>query len=99
MGYLMESNGRCWLFPGDTRTYDTSQLPRWILWMPPLLTSGWGCGSALMDGPPLWEAFCRFFLDLKPRRISLTHLHEFGRDADDFWDESHVEAVCSKFQE
>jgi L-ascorbate metabolism protein UlaG (beta-lactamase superfamily) len=27
MGYLIECNGRRWLFPGDTRTYNASQLP------------------------------------------------------------------------
>jgi L-ascorbate metabolism protein UlaG (beta-lactamase superfamily) len=41
MGYLIECNGRRWLFPGDTRTYNASRLPLWILWMLPLPTSGW----------------------------------------------------------
>jgi L-ascorbate metabolism protein UlaG (beta-lactamase superfamily) len=99
MGYLIEFNNRRWLFPGDTRTYDISQIPSLDsadilfahLWL--------GRGSALCNEPPLLDAFCRFFLNVKPRRIVLTHLHEFGRDANDFWDESHVEAVRSKFQE
>lgn len=98
MGYLIESSGRRWLFPGDTRTYDASQLPTFDsldvifahLWL--------GRGSALMDEPPLLEAFCRFFLDLKPHRLILTHLTEFGRDASDFWDESHAQSVSSKFE-
>jgi hypothetical protein len=55
-----------------------------------------GRGSALMNEPPLLDAFCRFFLDLKPRRILLTHLHEFGRDANDWWDETHIQMVRSK---
>jgi len=99
MGYLVESNGKRWLFPGDTRTYNISQVPALNsvdvafahLWL--------GRGSALMDEPPLLDAFCRFFLDLKPSRLLLTHLTEFGRDADDYWDEAHAQCVSSKFKE
>jgi Beta-lactamase superfamily domain len=99
IGYLIEFNNKRWLFPGDTRTYAGSQLPT-LGAVDGLFAHLWlGRGSALMDEPPLLEAFCRFLLDLKPRRIILTHLHEFGRDANDYWDEAHVEAVCSKFQD
>ena len=95
-GYLVEFQNKRWLFPGDTRTYDASQLPSFgpvdglfaHLWL--------GRGCALMDEPPLLDAFCQFCLDLQPRRIILTHLNEFGRDADDFWDEEHAEKLCSK---
>jgi hypothetical protein len=98
LGYLIECNGKHWLFPGDTRTYNVSQLPALDsvdvnfahLWL--------GRGSALMDEPPLLDAFCRFFLDLKPSRLLLTHLTEFGRDADEYWDESHVQRVSLKFK-
>ena len=99
LGYLIEYDNKRLLFPGDTRTYDISQIPSFgsvdiafaHLWM--------GRGSALMYEPPLSDAFCRFFLDLSPNRLILSHLTEFGRDADDFWDESHAQAICSKFQE
>lgn len=99
MGYFIECNGKRWLFPGDTRTYNASQLPVFNsvdaafahLWL--------GRGSALMDEPPLLDAFRRFFLDLNPRRIVLTHLNEFGRDASDYWDESHAQLVSSMFCE
>jgi L-ascorbate metabolism protein UlaG (beta-lactamase superfamily) len=99
MGYLIECNNRRWLFPGDTRTYDAKQLPNANsldivfahLWL--------GRASALMDKPPLLDAFCRFCLDLNPRQLILTHLNEFGRDANDFWDENHVEIVCTKLRE
>ena len=98
MGYLIECNGKRWLFPGDTRTYTASQLPAFDpvdvafahLWL--------GRGSALMNEPPLLDAFCRFFLDLKPSRLILTHLTELGRDADDYWDASHAERVSSRFK-
>jgi len=99
MGYLIEFNGRRWLFPGDTRNYDASKLP--LLEPADILFAHlWlGRGSALMEEPPLLDAFCRFFLDLNPRRLVLTHLNEFGRDADDLWDDSHVQRVSSKFNE
>jgi len=97
--YLIESGGKRWLFPGDTRTYDASQLPA-LNPVDVLFAHLWlGRGSALMDEPPLLDSFCRFFLDLGPRRLILTHLNEFGRDADDYWDESHVQITLSKFRE
>ncbi len=40
-GYLVEVKGRRWLFPGDTRTYDASQLPKLGPWIAFLLTFGW----------------------------------------------------------
>jgi len=98
LGYLIEFNDKRCLFPGDTRTYDALQLPDFEpvdylfahLWL--------GRGCALMDKPSLSEAFCRFCYDLKPRRIILAHLHELGRDADDLWDETHVQKTCSQLQ-
>lgn len=98
IGYLIELNGKRWLFPGDTRTYDACQFPDFgpvdhlfaHLWL--------GLGCALMEEPPLIDAFCKFCLELKPRRITLTHLNEFGRTADDFWDSAQAQKVCSKFQ-
>lgn len=96
--YLIEAHGKRWLFPGDVRKYDSSQLPNSSpvdflfvhLWL--------GRGCALMEPPPLLDAFCQYCLDLKPRRIILTHLNEFGRDANDFWDQSHAQRICSRFQ-
>jgi hypothetical protein len=51
-----------------------------------------------MEAPPLLDAFCQFCADLKPRQIVLTHLNEFGRNADDLWDESHAYEMRSRFQ-
>ncbi len=95
-GYLLEFKNKRWLFPGDTRTYDASQLPSFgpvdglfaHLWL--------GRGGALMDEPPLLDAFCCFCVHLQPSRVIITHLNEFGRDANDFWDEEHAEKLCSK---
>jgi hypothetical protein len=99
LGYLVECNGRRWLFPGDTRTYNSAQLPAFPavdvvfahLWL--------GRGSALDESPPLLDAFCRFHLDSGARQIILTHLRELGRDANDYWDDGHVDLVRIKLQE
>ncbi len=98
LGYLIEYKGKHCLFPGDTRTYDASQLPGSArvdclfahLWL--------GRGSALMDEPPLLGAFCRFCLDLQPRQIILSHLEELGRASNDYWDGKHAWDVCSELQ-
>jgi hypothetical protein len=98
-GYLAEFAGKSWLIPGDTRRYDLASLPVFNgldgvfahLWL--------GRASALMEPPPLLEPFCRFFAGLRTRRIVVTHLHELGRDADDYWDERHFEVVRDRFRE
>jgi hypothetical protein len=99
LGYLVECNGRRWLFPGDTRTYHSVQLPAFSdidivfahLWL--------GRGAALADTPPLLDSFCRFFLTTGARQVIITHLHELGRDANDYWGETHAEMVHNKFGE
>jgi L-ascorbate metabolism protein UlaG (beta-lactamase superfamily) len=98
LGYLVESAGRRWLFPGDTRVYDLSRFPKFgsvdilfaHLWL--------GHGTALMENVAMSETFCRFFADLKPKRIFITHLEEFGRDANDFFDEGHAQRVKQIFE-
>ncbi|HSB00474.1 MAG TPA: MBL fold metallo-hydrolase [Anaerolineales bacterium] len=98
IGYLIEFNGSRWLFPGDIRTYDAGQLPDFGP-VDHLFTHLWfGRGCALLEDPPLMDAFCQFCLDLKPRRIVLTHLNEFGRNADDLWDESHARKISLRLQ-
>lgn len=97
-GYLAEFGGKRWLFPGDTRRYDLGALPSFgrldgvfaHLWL--------GRAGALENPPPLLDPFCRFFAGLRLGRLVLTHLHELGRDADDYWDERHVALVSSRFQ-
>jgi Beta-lactamase superfamily domain len=94
-GYLVELSGKRWLFPGDTRTYDSDGLPDFgevdllfaHLWL--------GRGAALQSPPPLLELFCRFCLELKPQRIILTHLEEWGRQVADFWDLENAESAVS----
>lgn len=97
LGYLAEFGGKRWLFPGDTRDYDPGKLPDFGeldgLVMP--LWLGGGCAE--MDAPPLLEAFLAFCLALRPRRILLTHLNEFGRGPTDLWGIHHARMVCRAF--
>lgn len=93
LGYLAECKGRRLLFPGDTRSYAAGQLPQFgpVDWLFAHLWLGRGC--ALAPRPPLLEPFCQFFLDLQPRHIAITHLHELGRAPDDYWETAHFERV------
>jgi L-ascorbate metabolism protein UlaG (beta-lactamase superfamily) len=94
-GYLVEYQGKRWLFPGDTRTYDTSQLPAFGP-VDILFAHVWlGRGMANQPCPPLCDDFCRFCLALQPRRIVLTHLDEWGREALDLWDLDHARLIIS----
>ena len=99
MGYLVECNGKRWLFPGDTRMYDRYKLPSFDP-VDVLFAHVWlGRGCALQDEPPLLDAFCRFCLDLGPKRIILTHLDEFGRDANEYWGSEHAQKVICRISE
>ena len=99
MGYLVEFSGRRWLFPGDVRNYDLRLLPDFgpldgvfaHLWL--------GRGTALQDAPPLLEVFCAFFAHLPTRRLVVTHLHELGRLAEEYWDERHYQAVAARLHQ
>jgi L-ascorbate metabolism protein UlaG (beta-lactamase superfamily) len=99
MGYLMEFNGKRWLFPGDTRDFKAEILPSFGP-VDGLFAHVWlGRGCALMDEPPLLDEFCRFCTELQPKQVLLTHLEEFGREADDFWDERHAGKVMARFRQ
>jgi hypothetical protein len=41
----------------------------------------------------LLESFGRFCMGLKSPRIIISHLKEFGRMADEFWDDRHFQQV------
>lgn len=93
MGYLIELNGHRWLFPGDTRRYDTPLLSLFDgvdglfahLWL--------GRSQALVESPALLDPFCRFLSSFEAKKVILAHLEEWGRDANDFWDVRHVDMV------
>jgi L-ascorbate metabolism protein UlaG (beta-lactamase superfamily) len=98
-GYLVEFQNKRWLFPGDTRTYDASQL-QYFGSVDGLVAHLWlGRGCALLDKPPLLDSFCEFCVSLQPSQVVITHLNEFGRDAYDFWDEEYAEKLCSKIRD
>jgi L-ascorbate metabolism protein UlaG (beta-lactamase superfamily) len=98
MGYLVEFNGRRWLFPGDTRSYDASRLP-FLGPVDGVFAHLWlGRAGALLEPPPLLDEFCKFFLALQTKRIIVTHLEEFGRDASDYWDKKHARQVEAWYQ-
>ena len=86
MGYLAEFSGKRWLFPGDVRSFNLSALPYFgrldgvfaHLWL--------GKAQACTDRPSQLENFCQFFASLGANRIVISHMQDFGRDADDFWD-------------
>lgn len=98
IGYLVETGSMRLLFPGDSRNYDPHLLPDFgsvdmlfaHLWL--------GRGMATQSNQPMIQDFCHFCLALKPRRILLTHLQEWGRRISDFWDVEHIESVAKYFR-
>lgn len=98
LGYLAEFEGKRWLFPGDTRSFDFYDLPDFgkldgvfaHLWL--------GKAQALSPTPPLLDEFVQFFASFKARRIVLTHLYELGRDAHDTWTWGHYLQVKRRLQ-
>lgn len=96
--YLVEFNGKRWLFPGDIREYAADALPGFGI-VDGIFAHLWlGRKCALIDPPPFLNEFCTFFASLKPKRIVITHLEELGRNALDYWDESHYQMVKSHME-
>lgn len=97
-GYLVEFEGKKWLFPGDIRNFQAEQLPAFgrldvvfaHLWL--------GRKSANLQPPPLLEEFCQFFLSFEPSRVIVTHLYEFGRKSNNLWDLTHYQMVKDRIQ-
>ncbi|NIS79539.1 MAG: hypothetical protein GTO14_04880 [Anaerolineales bacterium] len=58
-----------------------------------------GRGCALMTSPPLIDDFSRFFIAMKPRKIVITHLKEYGRSAEDYWTLRHADMVAKYLHE
>lgn len=99
MGYSAEFNGKRWLLPGDVRKYDPDQVPP-LGTLDGIFAHVWlGRGCALMDQLPLLEQFCKFIVALSPRRVILSHLQEFGRSSDEYWDISHAALVRDELKE
>jgi hypothetical protein len=98
-GYLAEFQNKRWLFPGDVRSYDPSKIPAFgpvdiafaHLWL--------GRSGALLDHPPLLDAFCDFYLKLNPSRLVITHLYELEREPDCIWGQCHFEMVSARLHQ
>ncbi len=96
-GYLVNSEEKKWLFPGDIRDYDRTRLPTFgpvksvfaHLWL--------GKACALKEEPPFLNDFCDFFTRFSSERIIVTHLNEFGRDETELWNETHFDRVKQRF--
>ena len=99
MAYLVEFNGKRWLFPGDTRTYAVDWLPDFgpvdgvfaHLWL--------GRDAGMNNDPPLLDAFCQFYLSLHASRIVVTHLEEVGHPVENYWDGAHYGQIYNRFSE
>jgi hypothetical protein len=98
-GYLVEFNGKRWLFPGDARNFEPALVPNFgrvdgafvHLWL--------GRASALLLQPPKLEAFYQYCLNLQASQLVVAHMQELGRDAKDYWDDRHFELVQKSLQE
>lgn len=98
-GYLFQIGERRLLYPGDTRTYDSSLFPA-LAGVDTLLAHLWlGRKQAVNPAPPELQAFVRFVLDFQPRRVILGHLYEVGRKADDCWVGFHADLVRASLRE
>jgi len=83
----------------DTRNYDASRLPSFGPVVVPFAHVWYGSGNALQNEPPSLDAFCCFCGHLQPGHIVLTHLQDFGRNANDYWENEHAQQIKSLFAE
>jgi len=98
-GYLVEHNGKRWLFPGDIRCFDPAGMPDFGP-VDVVFAHAWlGRGAASAPDPGMLDKFCRFYLALHPKRVVLTHLQEWGRDAPDFLDAEHASAILTSIRQ
>lgn len=92
-GYRVWVAGAHWLFPGDVRTYRPDALKPYApvdclfahLWL--------GRGCALIQQPPLCQAFVDFVLACRPRTLVLSHLYELSRQPEDMWHRRHADMI------
>jgi hypothetical protein len=97
MGYLAEFTNKRWLFPGDIRTYDFSNLPAFgeldgvvgHIWL--------GKGEAMESRPSKLDSFCDFFSQFRTRQLIFTHLREYGREKNEMWDLYHFQLIKKQF--
>ncbi len=99
MGYLVEHNGKRWLFPGDIRCFDPKGMPDFGP-VDVIFAHVWlGRGAASAPETSVLDKFCQFYLALRSKHIVLTHLQEWGRDAPDFLDAEHASAILTSIRQ
>lgn len=99
MAYLLEFNQKRWFFPGDTRSFDITNIPD-IGKLDGLISHVFlGRMKSIVDTPPLGDEFCGYFSGFDTRRIVLTHLYEIGREMKDIWTKERVIQILNEFKE
>ena len=99
LGYLVEFGIKRWLFPGDTRSYDFEKLPDFGK-LDAVIAHLWlGKAEAMKQKPSLIIEFCSFFPKFQTSKIVVTHLREYGREEEDFWDLHHFQMVKTKIHQ
>jgi hypothetical protein len=96
-GYLVETSGGSYLFPGDIRTYDPACLRHFTDVSAVFAHVFLGRSAALECDPPLLNEFVDFYLSCRPKKIVLAHLYELGREPEDCWLTSHARTVARAF--
>ncbi len=98
LGYIAQFSKKCWVFPGDVRTFDPVQIPCSCavdgvvahLWL--------GKGRARDEDFSSILDFCRFFQAFAPNQVIITHMEDLGRDESDFWDMRHFKLIFQKWR-
>ncbi len=95
--YLVEAEGKSYLFPGDVRTYDADFIP----WSGPVnwvFSHLWLGVNSMDDNLPILREYCEFALKFRPENILISHVYEVGRPADSYWSEEHVEMAAAMWK-
>ena len=69
------------------------------LWTGCWRTSGWDAARRKLSRLRCWNRSSNSAWRLRPRRILLTHLDEFGRGIADLWEEAHARRVCEALRQ
>ena len=95
IGYEAFTPRRTLLFPGDVRNYE--YFPDARKKADELFSHVWlGRQAALAPSEKMIEAFCRYFVSSKAKRLWLTHLEDPDRDPCDRWTRVHAERARAR---
>ncbi len=97
-GYLVETGGRRWLFPGDVRDFSDGKMAR-IGPVDVLFAHLWlGRAQAPLAEPRLLDEFCHFIMSLQPRTVVIGHLYSLQHPTTDIWTGRHAQMVEKKLR-